>query len=90
MLRRIVFCRFLCVVCSVEMVSVSNVSVMSCLLMRACLMMLGRFKMMTCGMLMVLGCLFVVLCTFVSSHCYGLLLRMRFACAVSNLFDLNS
>jgi hypothetical protein len=45
---------------------------------------------MTCGMLMVLGCLFVVLCTFVSSHCYGLLLRMRFACAVSNLFDLNS
>ena len=60
--------RFLCVVGSVEMVSVSNVSVMSCLFTRARLMMLGRFKMMACGMLMVLCCLLVVLCALVSSH----------------------
>jgi hypothetical protein len=68
MLRRMVFCRFLCVVGGLEMVSVSNMSVMSCLFMRARLMMLGRFTMMACGMLMVLGCLLVVLCTLVSSH----------------------
>ena len=68
MLRRMVFCRFLCVVGSLEMVSVSNVSVMPRLFMRARLMMLGRFKMMACGMFMVLGCLLVVLCTLVSSH----------------------
>src|ERR1039458_5700702 len=68
MLGRMVFCRFLCVVDSVEMVSLSNVSVMSCLFVRARLMMLGRFKMMACGMLMVLSCLLVVLCTLVSSH----------------------
>ena len=63
-----VFCCFLCVVGSLEMVSVSNVSVMSCLFMRARLVMLGRFKMMACGILMVLGCLLVVFCTLVFSH----------------------
>jgi hypothetical protein len=68
MLRRIVFCRLLCVVGSLEMVSVSQVSVMCCLFMRARLMLLGRFKMMACGLLMVLGCLLVVLCTLMSSH----------------------
>lgn len=35
MLRRMVFCRFLCVVGRMEMVSVSNVSVMSGFFMRA-------------------------------------------------------
>jgi hypothetical protein len=88
MLGRMVFCRFLCVVDSVEMVSLSNVSVMSCLFVRARLMMLGRFKMMACGMLMVLSCLLVVLCTLVSSH----LLWSPFANAllprsVSNFLD---
>jgi len=68
MLRRIVFRRLLCVVGSLEMVSVSQVSVMCCLLMRTRLMLLGRFKMMACGLFMVLGCLLVVLCTLMSSH----------------------
>jgi len=68
MLRRMVFCRFLCVLGSMKMVSVSDMSVMSCLFMRARLVMLGGFKMVPCGMLMVLGCLLVVLCTLVSSH----------------------
>ena len=78
MLSRMVFCRFVCVVGSVEMVSVRNVSVMSCLFMRARLVMLGRFKMMACGLLVVLGCLLVVLCTLVSSH----LLSSPFAIAL--------
>ena len=62
---------------------------MSCLFMRARFVMLGRFKMMACGMLMVLGCLLLVLCTLMSGHVYDLLLRTRFACAVSNLLDLS-
>jgi hypothetical protein len=85
MLRHMVFCRFLCVVDSVEMMSVSQVSVMGCLLMRSGLVMLGRFKMMACGMLMVLGRLLVVLCTFVFSHV--LLLLATALCALAFLLD---
>jgi hypothetical protein len=86
MLSRMVFCRFLCVVGSLEMVSVRNVSVMSCLFMRAHLVMLGRFKMMACGVLVVLGCLLVVLCTLVSSH----LLSSFCECALRARYQISS
>jgi hypothetical protein len=89
MLRRMVLCRFLCVLGSLEMVSVSNVSVVSCLFMRARLMMLCRFKMMACGMLMVLGRLLVVLCTLVSGHWLWSPFADALCARGSNFLDLN-
>src|SRR5271163_2897348 len=68
MLRRMMFCCLLCMLGSLEMVPVGNVSVMSCLFMRAFLVMLGRFMMMACCMLMMPCCLLMVLCTLMFSH----------------------
>jgi hypothetical protein len=68
MLRRMVFCRFLGMVGSLQMMSVREVGVMSGLFMRIFLMMLGSLVMMACGVLMVLGCLPMVFCSVVFCH----------------------
>ena len=68
MFGSMMFCRFLCMMRCLDMVSTSNVSMMCGLFMRAFFMMFGRFNMVARGMLVVLGCFLMVFCTFVSSH----------------------
>ena len=50
---------------------------------------LGAMGVVLGRLAMVLSCLLVVLCTLMSGHVYDLLLRTRFACAVSNFLDLS-
>jgi hypothetical protein len=56
-----------------EMMSTSDVSVVSGFFVSAFFMMLGRLNVVARGMLVVLGCLLVVFCSFMSSHIRGLL-----------------
>ena len=86
MLRRMVFCRFLGMVGSLQMMSVREVGVMSGLFMRIFLMMLGSLVMMACGVLMVLGCLPMVFCSVVFSCSDLLFIKWFFA---QHVFDLN-
>lgn len=68
MFRGMVLCRFLCMMHCLDMMSTSDVSMVSGLFMRTFFMMFGCFNVVARGMLVVLGCFLMVFCTFVSSH----------------------
>jgi len=70
-------CCFFSVFGSKQMVSVCQMSVMTCRFVGTSLMMLGRFLMMSSGVFVVFSGFFVMLRTFMLSHFASLLYEIR-------------
>jgi hypothetical protein len=76
MFSGMMFCRFLCVMHGVGMMSTSDVGMMCGCFMLAFFMMFGGLSMVARCVLVVLGRFLVVLCTFVSGHVPVLLIEI--------------